>query len=303
MPEDTKEQASPETSTQDNSPSFEEAASQAYDEVVQASEPESKTDPAETDTREAKAQPAKEATPTWDTVDPRLRTEYETIQKRYRDIQSYDKKRENEWKAKEQSFTEYQKAKQQLDYFSKVYDSNPAVKAAFEKALGIPQQNQIDPDLEQDPLYQHISRRDQELMQRLQRAEEFVSKAEAREAKQAEEAQAQAIEKQVDAVTEAATKKFEELLGRKPTDQEVGKIYQHMVERKVYDGEAAMLSVFYSDIMNAKVQAALGEQMKKKAVGTRVSSVNSGKAKAIGDYDSMSTRDLVEESLSEMGLI
>lgn len=292
---DEVNQSTPDSGASESSaaePSIREAASQAVD----ASQSSSQEAAPQRDSRPAsQSQPKQDDAPKWDSVDPRLRTEYETTQKRWKDAQTALNRQSQEWKSKEGKLKEYETGHQRYTQLERLYNQNQKVQAAIDEALGRKPTNNVDPDLAEDPLYKYISERDHGLRQEMRPVMEWVQQ-------QQEQARTQERESFVDKATDAAVKKFESYMGRKPSDQEVAKIYAHMVDRKVYDGESAAVSVFQEEILQAKVQAALNAQMAKKNIGTKVSTVNGAKAASTKDYEGMGMRDIVAGALEEMGI-
>lgn len=286
---ETTETAEPTQGTSSEPATIREAVESALSDTSEGSKKEAAAP--ETDTRETQTEPAKADAPfSWDTVDPRAKTEFETIQKRYRDIQSLNAKRDNEWKTREKTFQEYEAAKKQLDYFNELYQKHPDVQSVLNKVLGVSSQNQVDPDLQNDPLFKYIQEYQTNVQSQIAPLMQHFQK-------QQEEARQRELDAQVDKATEAAVTKFESLMGRRPTEQEIAKTYQTMVEKRNYDGESAVIATFFDDIKSALVQKALDEQMQKKSVATKTSSVNSGKSKSADEYQKMSMREIIEASL------
>lgn len=299
MNEESQETAITESTPTPEPSTVRDAVGQALDQLTEPSEPEVVAKAPETpDTPKAPddAKAKTESPLEWEKLDPRAKKEFETVSERYRNMQKLFSQKQNEWKAHEEKLAKFQSLQEKaekLDLFDKIYSQDAAVKAAVNKALGL--EPAVDPSIEQDPLFQYF----QSFEGKLKPIFEFVQKQQAAMQEQEKAAREKAIDDQVAKITDQAVAKYKELLGKDPTEAEIAKMYAHMVERKVYDGEAAALSLFQKEFMEAKVQAALDAQMKKKAVGTRVSTVNSSQAKSTAS-DARSVRDYVSEAVEQL---
>ena len=296
----TTETAAP--SPQDSGMSFKDAAESAFEEMEAASSDDAAP---ETDTREAapaaKEEPKEDSPFTWDTIDPRAKKEFEAIDKRFKGLQSYVTKQQQQWKMNEErlsKFEELEGIKQKFDQFSRLYDTNPEMQAAINRALGV-KGNEVDESLAQDPLYQYMTQREQAQMQLLKQQEEKLAPImQWFETQQKEKAEAE-INSRVEAVEKSAMTTFAKHMGREPSQEETAKIIKHMVDNSIYDGEAAAIAVFFNDIVAKQKQAAMEDQMKKKAVGTRVTQTT---AKGSSDkYSKMSIKDIFRETMDEQG--
>lgn len=296
--------ATPETSA----PSFKEAASAAFDEMSsEHSEREEQDEaPQKTDTP-AEAQSAKSGEAdspfSWDTIDARAKKEFEATQARLKGMQSYVTKEQQKWKANEEKlakFSELESAQKNFELFSRLYESNSEVQKAIQKALGH-RVEEVDPSLAQDPLFHYTQEREKQIQEAIRRQEEQMKPIlewYQNQQKQAEEAE---INTQLDSIEKSASSKFTELMGREPTTEEMSKVLKHMVDKRVYDGEAATLAVFFSDFVGRQKQQAMEDQMKKRSVGSRVSQVNSKSGKS-DKYSGMSVKDILREGLEEIGM-
>lgn len=271
--------------------SFSEAAERAYDEMSTQSADSEAAAPKADSRQDADSAATEDAPFTWDSIDPRAKSEYETISKRYKDTQAYLTKKSQEWKSRELEFQKYQQAQKHLDYFNEIYSKNPEVQSVINKALGL--ESNIDPDLQQDPLFKYIQGYKSELENQITPVVKWVQE-------QQNSQRERALDEQVDAATNAASSAIKDLLGRDATPEEMSRVLKYMVEKRNYDGDSAAKAVFFQDIMNAKIQAALSDQMKKKTIGSRVSTVNSGKARSKSEYDSMSMKDIVASALENI---
>ena len=289
------ETTSNESVVESSEPSIAEAVSEAVDTHFEADDApaERQANPARQDNREAATQAKaidENAPLDWDKLPPKAKQEYLKAQEQYKNLQSIFSKKQNEWKQTSTKASEYEKKVKLLEHWEKIYESDPELKQFINKKLGV--QSDIDPEIQHDPVYNYVSKYQQEtnaklnmLMQRYEREEMQMRE--------------KSLDDRVNKETSVAEQRFEEFLGRKPTDSEVVKLYQYMRENKIYNGDAAVKGAFFDDFKSAIVQKALDEQMKKRAVGTRISSVRTSKAPD-QSQDMGSIRDYVSSALEGM---
>lgn len=134
------------------------------------------------------------------------------------------------------------------------------------------------------------------LAQKVQGMEDFVQKQQ----KQQHETQLQAqTSSHLDTQEKVASELFKEYFGKDMSSSDKAEIYQWMVKKNVFDGEAAASAVFAKKYAEAAVQKSLQDQ---KTKGTKVvqqtSTLNSASAKA--PSGSMDFRQAFNESLKEL---
>lgn len=279
-------------SPQESSPAAgQDAFEAAANEVLDAAAPQEDNAPASSDRNPQSSPQENTDSVEWDKLPPAAKRAYEETRKQYDSLRSLQSRQANEWKTKEEQYKSYEPSAKQLKYLNDLYESNPKVKAVLDEALGV--KPQVDPDLAQDPVMQYWQNWESKLQNSLRPVFDFV-------AKQQTAQQEQELNSRVDKVTESARTEYKTLFGKDPTDQDLAKIYQHMTEKRVYDGETAVRSVYMQEAIKAKVQEALESQMAKKSTSSRLSSVNPSKAKPNGKIESWD--DAFESAVEELGL-
>jgi hypothetical protein len=225
----------------------------------------------------------------WDKLPPKAKQEYMKAQEQYKNLQSIFSKKQNEWKQTSTKASEYEKKVKLLEQWEKIYESDPELKQFINKKLG--NESQIDPEIQHDPVYNYVSQYQQKMEQELAPIKAWYAEQQA-------QAQEKSLNERVDKETQLATDQFKDILGREPTDQEVVKLYQFMREKRLYDGASAVRAVFFDDFRGAITQKALDEQMKKKAVGTKISTIKSNSQPSQQEHGSL--RDYVSNALEGM---
>lgn len=273
--------------------SVEEAASQAIDNAT--------TEVPDTDnTPEVEASPdkdpAKEEEINWDKIEPRVRKAYESERKRaedndktHKEYRSMADRKFTEWSKKEERIKDLEKAKEERDGWNRLLAEKQGLREAIDGVMG---RNQIDPVIKNDPVYQYLNKFESDTNQKLQRALSYIDKMEQAEIKARDE-------KDVNEATESAVKEYKDFFGRDPSDAEITKIYQHMTDNKVYHGQSAVRGAFMTEIIAAKVQAALEAQQAKKGISTKTSSVRSSKA---APTEALSLKEAISRGMEELNI-
>lgn len=284
--------------------SFREAAGEAWDKATQESDstPETEEKPeVETSPTEAEKPKAAEAKPKdtsnfdWDKY-PEAKKHYDETQTRYKNLESLFGRKTTEWKGIEEKLKDFETKAKQFDQLDQLYRTNAGFRKAFYEATGRTQpEMEVDPSLKEDPLFRHIQSIQQQ-NQELRNQVQAILQERGQQAQMAKQAQ---IENEINAETQKATAEYKSFFGKEPSQEDMGKIYQFMADNRVYDGRSAARALFMEEAMNARVQKALEEQMAKKPIATKTSTV---RARAGSNSEPKSFRDFLGEQIDELGM-
>jgi len=257
--------------------------------------------------RETKSKTSKEVKDeeiNWEKADPRYRRAYEAERKRAEDAKkSYDEfrslgtKKLEEWSQKEKTLKTLEEKARLYERMDHDYRTNPKLKQAIDEIYGRAKSQQVNPVFEQDPLYgwtnEQLNAREQALRAEIEPLKKFYQD-QIQRSKEAE------LNAEVDALNRKAVDEFKSLMGREPTTEEYGRLYTHMTDRKVYDGESAVRGAFFQEIMAAKMQKAMEEQMAKKNIGTRTSTIHP--SKSVKNSETLNYRQAALQALEDLDI-
>lgn len=245
----------------------------------------------QSETKETAPTAATEESVNWDTLPPLAKKEYLKQKERYDNLRSLQDRKETEWKQSEEKYKGYETKAKQFEEIDNRYRNDPQFKRLVDEAYGV--KSNVDPVLVNDPLYAHVQKLEQELVAKINSANEFIQKEKSAKEEQAIEAQITSIER--DAFTE-----FKSHLGRDPNKDELARLWQTIDKEQIYNGKAAVRATFTDEIVNAKTQKILEEQSSKKNKTTKMSNV--APAKASSDGKKLSYKEAAELAWQELGM-
>lgn len=282
--------------------SFREAMSQELDRMERPEEDnreetvETKTEAPKEELRTEAPAPVDEPLD-WDKLDPRAKKAYLDAKSSYENYRSFSDKKINELTEKSTKLTEYEQKAKYFDDINNRYLNDPDFRRVIDERLG--NRPQVDPALQNDPLYGVIAKMQEQYDQRMRSMQEFIDSQKNERAEMQRQREAQEIESKVQAIEKSAFDEFKQHMGREVTAEDKARIYKHIEETKIYDGRAAVRDLLLPEIIKAQKQAALEEQMTKKTKATKPSVTQPANAKSEGKASSF--REFLSEKLGEFG--
>lgn len=280
--------------------SIDDAVSRAVDESTEKTEPDDNSSDNSVEARADSTTEADTATKTapenndtvdWDKLPPAAKKAYEAERQKYENYRSLNDRQTREWKKSEETYKSAQAKAQQFDQLDNLYKTNPELKQAFDKVFGV--HKNVDPTLEADPLYKYIRDFEARIDSRLNPLlENHQSTIKSRQEK--------AIDDQMDSITKSASDAYKSYFGKEPAMADMSKLYGFMADKKIYDGSAAVHSLYMKEIMDAKVQSILSEQSAKKNKSTKGSNLNSSRSVPNGQVKSY--EDAIEQAMQELNI-
>ena len=151
-------------------------------------------------------------------------------------------------------------------------------------------QPQVDPSIQNDPLYQYLK----PITEEVQNLRQFKTEFEQRQAHQQAEA---TLDKEIG----IAQSEYEKVFGNKPTNEDIVAVYDWMAQHGHFNGKAAIRDLYFDKAAENRAQKALESQTVKKNMGTtKVTNMNSSSAKP-NVNKSMSFREAYLASKEELG--
>jgi hypothetical protein len=206
---------------------------------------------------------------------------YKHLEKRYTQdsqrLKQYERDYNERWKTQLEMYERLEKAlankPEAIEYLQKVIHG----------------QN-VDPQLQDNPVYQQLKPQ----IDKIQQLESFIQEFQ-------QERVRQNAESIVDKVESDAKSFYKEQFGKEPTSEQMSQMINWMVENQFYNGKAAAKELFFDDIVAHRSQSALQANQVKKGLGTtRTQTMNSAAAKKPSS-DRMSFKEAWKAAKEEIG--
>jgi len=218
----------------------------------------------------------------------------EQYSKAYKNVQSVYTRTQQENKQLLEQLNNLNGRVGKLSHLEQALAANPDKATAINSLLfGSPQSQEpeIDPTLQNDPLFGHVKNQAQEIAQLKSIVSEFTK------AKQQEQ-----VDQQIDREIANMKGTFKEMFGKDMSESQVTEGLKKMGETGIYDGEALMAKLFRNDYVNHIKQQTLQEQKAKKGISINTPSMNSSAARQNSDA-AFDLRQAFDASMEELGFV
>jgi len=205
---------------------------------------------------------------------------YKHLERKYGQDSQRLKKYESEYQSYQEKVSAYDKLEQMLA-------QNPRAVEALRNAM----QNQgVDPEVAESPVYQQLRQQ----MQELQEMKPLIQEYQQDKIKQS-------AEQTLNTAESDAKELYKSVFGKDMSESEYVQALQWMMDNKIYSGKTAVRDLFFEQATKFKAQGALQANMAKKSMGvTRTQGMNSNSA-AKPNKEVMSAREAWIASMEEEG--